>query len=124
MAAPPCMSDDGNQAVFVGTMLQTGDAVALCDECLVAWSAALLNAMTGVDPTPFLQAISDGPPERPEPADEPPAEPADAGDAGTPATPIRSRPARASKGTAAPPQEAEPASAGDTTEPDASADAA
>lgn len=59
MAAPPCMSDDGNPAVFVGTMLQTGDAVALCDECLVPWAAALLNAMTGVDPTPFLIAISD-----------------------------------------------------------------
>lgn len=59
MAAPRCMSDDGNPAVFVGTMLQTGDAVALCDECLVSWSAALLNIMTGIDPTPFLMAVSD-----------------------------------------------------------------
>lgn len=59
MAAPQCMSQDGNTAVFVGTMLQTGDAVALCDECLVPWSAALLQAMTGVDPTPFLQAVSE-----------------------------------------------------------------
>jgi hypothetical protein len=53
------MSSDGNSAVFVGTMLETGDAVALCDECMVPWAAALLNAMTGVDPTPFLVAISD-----------------------------------------------------------------
>lgn len=59
MAAPPCMSDDGNPAVFVGTMLQTGDAVALCDECLVPWAAAMLAAMTGLDPMPFLQAVSD-----------------------------------------------------------------
>jgi len=59
MAAPACMSDDGNPAVFVGTMLQTGDAVALCDECLVMWSAALLQQMTGVDPAPFIQAISE-----------------------------------------------------------------
>jgi hypothetical protein len=59
MANPPCMSQDGNPAVFVGTMLATGDAVALCDECMVPWAAALLNAMTGVDPTPFLVAISD-----------------------------------------------------------------
>jgi hypothetical protein len=53
------MSDDGNPAVFVGTMLETGNAVALCDECLVGWTAALLNLMTGVDPTPFLAAISE-----------------------------------------------------------------
>lgn len=59
MAAPPCMSDDGRPAVFVGTMLASGDAVALCDECLVPWTAAVLQAMTGVDPTPFLLAVSD-----------------------------------------------------------------
>lgn len=58
MAAPQCMSEDGSEAVFVGTMLQTGDSVALCDECLVAWAAALLNVMTGVDPQPFLRAVS------------------------------------------------------------------
>src|SRR5271170_7582483 len=59
MANPRCMSDDGNTAVFVGTMLETGDGVALCDNCLVAWAAALLNVMTGVDPMPFIAAISD-----------------------------------------------------------------
>ena len=59
MASPPCMSGDGEAAVFVGTMLETGDAVALCSECLVAWSAALLNIMTGIDPAPFIAAISE-----------------------------------------------------------------
>lgn len=59
MANPPCMSDDGNPAVFVGTMLQTGDAVALCDDCMVPWTAAVLYSMTGIDPTPFLAAASD-----------------------------------------------------------------
>lgn len=59
MAAPPCMGEDGRQAVFVGTMLQTGDAVALCDECLVMWASALLQAMTGIDPEPFLRAVSE-----------------------------------------------------------------
>jgi len=59
MAGPQCMSGDGNAAVFVGTMLETGDSVELCDVCLVAWAAALLQAMTGVDPEPFLRAISD-----------------------------------------------------------------
>jgi hypothetical protein len=53
------MSSDGRDAVFVGTILTTGDAVALCDECLVPWAAALLNAMTGVDPAPFIAAVSD-----------------------------------------------------------------
>lgn len=59
MANPPCMSGDGNAAAFIGTFLETGDTVALCDECLVAWSAAMLNAMTGIDPAPFIAAISD-----------------------------------------------------------------
>lgn len=53
------MSNDGNTATFVGTMLESGDGFTLCDECLVAWSAALLQAMTGVDPAPFLAAVSD-----------------------------------------------------------------
>jgi hypothetical protein len=59
MARPMCMSDDGHQAVIVATMMATGDAFTLCDECMVAWCAGMLNAMTGVDPTPFLVAISD-----------------------------------------------------------------
>lgn len=63
MANPPCMSDDGNPAVFVGTMLQTGDAVALCDECMVPWCAAVLQTMTGIDATPFIAAISNGEPD-------------------------------------------------------------
>lgn len=66
MAAPQCMSDDGNNAVFVGTMLETGDAVALCNECLVGWSAALLSVMTGIDPGPFIAAISEGDVEAPD----------------------------------------------------------
>lgn len=62
MAGPACMSNDGRMAVFVGTMLETGDSVALCDICLVGWAAALLNVMTGVDPTPFLAAVSEDEP--------------------------------------------------------------
>lgn len=71
------MSGDGRPAVFVGTMLETGDAVALCDICLVGWAAAVLNTMTGVDPEPFLRAVSepDDVPTAAEgaPTDEPPA---------------------------------------------------
>jgi hypothetical protein len=62
MAAPQCMSQDGRTAVFVGTMLETGDGFTLCDECLAAWCAALLSAMTGIDPTPFIAAISEDQP--------------------------------------------------------------
>jgi hypothetical protein len=76
MAGPQCMTGDGQPAVFVGTMLQTGDAFTLCDACLVMWTAALLQSMTGVDPTPFLQAISDeediAGTEHGAPTDEPP----------------------------------------------------
>jgi hypothetical protein len=53
-----CQSEDGRQAVFVGTFLNTGDAVAVCDECLVSFCAAVLNSMTGVDPEPFLRALA------------------------------------------------------------------
>jgi hypothetical protein len=78
MATPMCMSQDGNQAVFVGTMLETGDGFTLCDTCLVAWAAAMLQSMTGVDPTPFLAAISDDVPVMEDgdfqPAGEPPDE--------------------------------------------------
>lgn len=59
MANPPCMSNDGESAVFVGTMLETGDSYALCGMCLVSWSAAMLAQMTGIDPTPFIMAVSD-----------------------------------------------------------------
>lgn len=66
MANPQCASGDGAAAVFIGTYLETGDTVALCDECFVAWTAAMLQSMTGVDPAPFLQAISEGDPVPPE----------------------------------------------------------
>lgn len=101
MAAPQCMSEDGRQAVFVGTMLQTGDAVALCDECLVMWAAALLQAMTGVDPQPFIAAMSETDPAGDAtagaPTDEPPAPaPADTDDDADP--PANGRTSRASRG--------------------------
>jgi hypothetical protein len=86
MANPPCASQDGNPAVFIGTILETGDTVALCDMCLVAWSAALLNTMTGVDPTPFLMAVSDD-------VDGP--EPAVTGEGPTPPVDVEGEPAKA-----------------------------
>jgi len=58
MAAPPCMSDDGNQAAFVGTFMQNGDSVALCDEHLAGFAASLVCSMFGV-PADELQALID-----------------------------------------------------------------
>jgi hypothetical protein len=53
------MADDGEKAVFVGTFLTNGESVALCDEHLVYFCASTLETMTGVDPAPFIKAISE-----------------------------------------------------------------
>jgi hypothetical protein len=107
MANPPCMSQDGNPAVFVGTMLETGDAVALCDGCLVAWAAALLNVMTGLDPTPFLVAVSDDVPEVVFPDDSVPGEdPGPTVPEPDPPTPIK-RAGRTSRASAGPGMDAD-----------------
>ena len=58
---PECMAQDGQAAVFVGTFLQNGQSVAVCDEHLVYFCADTLATMTGLDPTPFIAAISDEP---------------------------------------------------------------
>lgn len=58
---PECMAQDGQAAVFVGTFLQNGQSVAVCDEHLVYFCADTLSTMTGLDPTPFIAAISDDP---------------------------------------------------------------
>lgn len=57
MAGPACHSEDGNQAVFIGTNLVTGDAQALCQECLPAFLLALLAAMTETDEADLLAVI-------------------------------------------------------------------
>lgn len=54
-----CQSVDGNNADFLFTITGTGDTFALCSECGVGWMAAMLQTMTGVDPAPFIAAISD-----------------------------------------------------------------
>lgn len=56
---PPCMSQDGEQATVLFTIMSSGDTFALCDGCSVGWTAAYLQSMTGIDPSPFLAAISD-----------------------------------------------------------------
>ena len=68
MAAPACMTEGHGPATFIGTFLETGDAVRLCDECVPNFCAAVFERMTGVDMTPALylaseegQANPDGP---------------------------------------------------------------
>lgn len=71
MAGPVCMTGDGRSAVFIGTTLPAGAQISVCDECLVMWAASVLQAMTGVDPAPFIAAISEDTSEAQE--DPPPA---------------------------------------------------
>lgn len=79
MATPMCISEDGNKATFIGTFLETGDNVRLCDECMPNFCAAVFERMTGVDMTPALYLASvegqenpDGPSGQPEEVAYPP----------------------------------------------------
>lgn len=53
------MQDDGEQATFVGTLLDSGEGFTLCSRCMALWCAAMLQGMTGVDMSPVVQAISE-----------------------------------------------------------------
>ncbi len=58
MAAPLCMSNDGNPAVFIGTFMSSGDSVALCNDCMPSWAGAVLAGMLGIDPDLFSAAVA------------------------------------------------------------------
>lgn len=47
MAGLACQSEDGNNAVFVGTFLESGLGITVCTECLVDFFTAMLQEMTG-----------------------------------------------------------------------------
>lgn len=66
MAGPPCMSNDGNAAVFVGTFLENGDAVALCGDCLPGFAIAMTASLTGVDGDLLMRWIDTNEPTAPE----------------------------------------------------------
>ena len=114
------MNDDGRTAVFVGTFLADGDSVSLCDECMVPFAAALLHAMTGVDPTPFLQAVSDSEVtveqvENAEAADSSPAAGDDTDPPPQSASGGRSRPVSPAAGTDTAPVAGDPPADGSST---------
>ena len=57
MANPPCMSDDGNAAVFTGTNFDTGQSVMLCGPCLVSFCATIVEGMTGLPVSALLDSV-------------------------------------------------------------------
>lgn len=58
MAAPACNSDDGNQAIFVGTFLTDGSAVALCEDCLPQFCTAIVAQTQGIEIAELAAAIT------------------------------------------------------------------
>lgn len=55
MANPPCETEDGNPAIFMGTFLNNGQSVCLCENCLPQWAAAVVTEFTGVDVSPAFE---------------------------------------------------------------------
>jgi hypothetical protein len=90
MPMPQCQMDDGQPATFLGTVVSDGSTVCVCDEHLLMFCLATVQQMTGLDPAPFLAAISDdvAGAEHGAPTDEPPA-PAPADSDRQRPTPIR-----------------------------------
>lgn len=58
MAGPNCMTEGHGPAKFIGTFMEDGSSVALCDECMPTFCAAVFERMTGVDMTPALYLAS------------------------------------------------------------------
>jgi hypothetical protein len=75
MPMPQCQMDDGQPATFLGTVVSDGSTVQVCDEHLLMFCLATVQQMTGLDPAPFIQAISDDVAGTAEgaPTDEPPS---------------------------------------------------
>ena len=57
---PPCMNDDGNAAIFVGTNFDTGESVTVCPACMVSFCAAIVEGMTGVPVSALIDAAQSG----------------------------------------------------------------
>jgi hypothetical protein len=84
------MADDGNQSVFTGTFLRTGQAVMVCEDHLVAFCIQTLSELSQVPFERILAVVSEDVATTAEgaPSDEPPPEqPAD----GDPPHPSRTR---------------------------------
>lgn len=98
MANIPCMNEDGNQASFIISNIDTGDVISVCASCFPLWVLTVAEAMTGIneaaassDAAEATQGTSNGKakrPPRPKKAPTAPAEESSAGggedDANTP----------------------------------------
>jgi hypothetical protein len=42
------MSEDGNNAVFVGTLLETGTSITVCPDCLLNFAMSIVESNTGL----------------------------------------------------------------------------
>ena len=74
MARPACNSDDGNPAIFVGTFLSDGSAVALCEDCLPQFCVAVAAQTQGIDVEKLAAAVVALAGEEIDPAPRDPAE--------------------------------------------------
>jgi hypothetical protein len=59
MANPPCMNEDGNEAVFTGTFFTTGQSVMLCADDMITFCATIVEGMTGVPVASFIQEFNE-----------------------------------------------------------------
>ena len=44
----PCMNEDGNQASFIISNIDTGDVISVCGECFPLWVLSVAEAMTAM----------------------------------------------------------------------------
>jgi hypothetical protein len=55
MASLPCQFHEDQGAVFIGTFLETGMSLTVCQECLRDFFATTLEEMSGIPITAILQ---------------------------------------------------------------------
>ncbi len=60
MAQLDCMADDcDDQAVFIATMMQSGDSYRFCTNHMVAWCAGVVAQDIGVDGPTFYEMLAE-----------------------------------------------------------------
>lgn len=58
MAAILCDTGDEQPAVFMGTLLESGDTSKVCANCIVPYFVTMLGELTGADPDAILSVVS------------------------------------------------------------------
>lgn len=57
MASLACERDDGKNAVFVGTFLETGTSIALCEDDLINFVVSMSQQLTGAPVIDFVSSF-------------------------------------------------------------------